>query len=509
MLKNFRRGHGSRNTPPAAQQTGYQQLPPQGTGYQPAFPQNTGYQPTPPQGTGYQPLFPQNTGYQPVPPQGTGYQPMPPQVTGYQPVPPQGTGYQPIPPQGTGYQPVPPQAPETEQKPRKRLGAFQIAVIVGAVIVVAWYLLTMFMPARTNFAQIKAGMLGARYSGDALIVRGETPYDAEGVTSIRYSAEEGRVVSRGMPICDVYSSGYSTREMTALQDFRDQIRDYQTSLLASETTYDARLARVETDVLSRAKEVRQILFGTRGNLSNQEKLLDTAITARQQYLRQKYANDQRMSRLNDDERAQQQRIDSWTKQYAAVTDSLISFYSDGYEYGLTTGNYTQFTPAEVRRMIGGEKPAASVAKGKTTIYRTIRDGEWKVLMLVRDQNWNPVEGQTYELQLEHFENTTVQAGVDSFTRSGGELLVRLSVASSVTPVLYMRTCQAELGDYIATLMVPARAIYVQDDMQGVVVVDGSNQSFIPIQIVYQDGDNVYVTAVTQGLLFEGQTVRLF
>ncbi|MDO4483367.1 MAG: HlyD family efflux transporter periplasmic adaptor subunit [Clostridia bacterium] len=161
-------------------------------------------------------------------------------------------------------------------------------------------------------------------------------------------------------------------------------------------------------------------------------------------------------------------------------------------------------------MIAGQKPELTTAqKGKTTIYRTVRDGVWYALMLVKDSTWNPVEGQTYELKLERVENTRVLATVESFTRNGNELLVRLVVHDSVEPVLYMRTCQAELGDYVQSLMVPKRAIYTQDNMTGVVVLDGANQLFVPVNILLEDGGNVYISAITQGLLYEGQTVMLF
>ena len=79
----------------------------------------------------------------------------------------------------------------------------------------------------------------------------------------------------------------------------------------------------------------------------------------------------------------------------------------------------------------------------------------------------------------------------------------------MAPVLYMRTCTAEVGDYITSLKVPARAIFTQQDTEGVVVVDGNSQGFIPVNILLRDGDDVYVEAVQQGLLFEGQTVKLF
>ena len=405
------------------------------------------------------------------------------------------------------YQMTPPQPPKP---PRKKLNILQLLILLAAFGFAIWYLVKTLAPAASPYATITAGTLGARYSGDCLIVRNETPFDAEGVTSVDYKAEEGSLVQRGDTICNVYSSSLSTKEVTALQDYRDQIRDYQLQLLAAETTYDAKMARVESDVLSRAREVREMIAGARGSLINQEKLLDAAIDARQQYLKQKYSSDQRLTRLYDDELSQEQRIQSWTKAYAATQEGLVSFYSDGYEYSLTAANYDTFIPSDVRRMYNGYKPEKSTTdKGKTTIYRTVRDGMWYVLFLSDDSTWTPVDGQTYELKLERFENTTVMATVESSTRSGGELLVRLSVSGSVKPVLYMRTCQAELGDYVSSLCVPSRALIRQDDMDCVVVVDGANQSLIPVNILLRDGDNVYITAIQQGLLYEGQTVLLF
>ena len=62
-------------------------------------------------------------------------------------------------------------------------------------------------------------------------------------------------------------------------------------------------------------------------------------------------------------------------------------------------------------MINGTKPSGSTSKTKTTIYRTINDGDWMVLMLMDDTSWNPVTGQSYDLQLERYSNTVVSATV--------------------------------------------------------------------------------------------------
>ena len=408
------------------------------------------------------------------------------------------------------YQMNPPTPPQQLQPENKRLSVPQIMLIVLVVGFAIWYLVTTLTPESDNFATVTAGTLGSRYTGDCLIVRDETPFDAEGVTSVAYVAEEGTTVYRGSLICNVYSSGFSTREMTTLQDYRNQIKEYQIKLLASEVATDTQMEKLESEVLTRAREVRDMISGVRGNMANQERLLSTAIQARQTYLKQKYTNDQRMSRLYDDEQSQMQRISSWTKQYAAMSEGIVSFYSDGYEYGLTVNNYDAFTPSEVRNMINGNKPAKStLQKGKTTIYRTVQDGHWYVLMLIRDSNWNPVEGAEYELKLENFKDTTVRATVDSFTRAGGELEVRLSVNDQVSPVLYIRTCTGVLGDSVSSLMVPQRALYEQDNMPGVVVTDGTYSYFIPVNVLEKRDGWVFISAIQQGALREGQTVRLF
>ena len=161
-------------------------------------------------------------------------------------------------------------------------------------------------------------------------------------------------------------------------------------------------------------------------------------------------------------------------------------------------------------MINGQKPSENaLMKGKTTIYRMVKDGHWCVLMLIRDSEWNPVEGAVYDLRLENFTDTTVKATVMSFTRTGDELEVRLSVEDSVLPVLYVRACTGVLGENAASLTVPARAIYTQDNMPGVVVVDGDYEWFIPVNILDRRDGMVFIAGIQQGVLFEGQTVRLF
>ena len=162
-------------------------------------------------------------------------------------------------------------------------------------------------------------------------------------------------------------------------------------------------------------------------------------------------------------------------------------------------------------MMQGEKPATSAAsRGRTDLYRMVKQNNYAVLMLVKDSNWNPVEGTTYKLVLEQFSNTVVDAQLLSFTRSGGELLLRLAVMGDVTDVLYMRTCTAQLGEYVDCLTVPESALYKREETQGVVMMsEDGNSWFVPVKVLRTEGGKAYISPVQTGSLTEGQTVRLF
>ena len=111
--------------------------------------------------------------------------------------------------------------PRKKRKKKKQGGGSGGAVwktLIALVLIggAAWYFLKdMLVDTRQSTAVIEMGTLGTSYTGDALIVRNETAYDEEGVQYIDYVAQEGSVVYRGEVVCYVYSTGYSSKEMTA------------------------------------------------------------------------------------------------------------------------------------------------------------------------------------------------------------------------------------------------------------------------------------------------------
>ncbi len=406
--------------------------------------------------------------------------------------------------------PKPPKPPKQKKK-KGGLKLILVLLLVAALVGTGLYfLLFRGGSGKANTATIELDYLGNSLRGDALIVRNETAYDEEGVQNIDYEVEEGSVVYRGDPLCYVYSTGYSTGEMNTLQDYRDQINDYQQTLLSAETAYDQRMDMLETEVLERGLEVRSLVQGARGNLINQEKILATAITQRQNYFRSKYATDTRLSRLYDDENTQKQRIESWIKPKLAAQESIVSFYTDGFEHALSPELYESYTPSQVRAMINGEKPETSAAeRGRIDLYRLVKKDNYAVLLLVNDKNWNPTKDGVYDLTLEQFTNTKVQAKVLSYARSGGELLIRLAVVDDVANVLYMRTCEATISESVQCMSVPEAAIHTQNDARGVVIQQNGVPSFVPVNILQESDGKVFIQPIQAGVLAEGMSVQLF
>lgn len=427
----------------------------------------------------------------------------------------------PLSPGGPGHTPPgspPPEGMEAPERipyqapPRRRslivylyIGLAALVLVLGAMGVTQ--LLNRTEP-RTAIVTISER--GSTYAGNAIIVRDESVFMQEGVSNILYIAEENAAVTRGDPVCTVYTTGFSSKELTQLQTFRRQIKDYLKILRDESDAPDTKLQLLETTIFDRAVETRALVQGAHGNLINQEKLLQDAMGSRYSYLRQKYPDDTKLTRLYDNESNQMQRIEVWTKQYAANDNGIVSFYTDGFEGALNMQSYVQFTPQQVKSMYGGKVPdTAQRPKNSIDIYRLVRPYSWAVLMLAEDLSWNPVVGEAYQLMIESFDNTTVEAVVESVTRSGGDLLVRLTVTSPVDPVLNIRSCHVQLSTSIITYEVPNSAIVNKEGVIGLVVSFKEGQFIVPIVVVSQDATSSYVVPVNPGYLWEGLSVQLF
>ena len=341
-------------------------------------------------------------------------------------------------------------------------------------------------------------------------------YTQNGMTMIEYAVEEGQEVERGKQVCTVYTSGFSTSELTKLENYRTQIKNYHKQLLANETTADAKLNSLESVILARAVEMQALVQGARGNMINQEALLKEAMQNRQAYLKLKYPDDQKLTRYYEDENTQAQRISSWTKQFSAQRAGLVSFYTDGYETALNMNTWLDYDPQQVRSMLRKAPEDPNRARNAVDIYRLVGTDSWSVLMLADEKDWTPMEGQIYQLVIESFDNMVVQAKVVSFILSGGEMLVRLSILnpeSSIENALYIRECRVSLGETSAnSLCVPDSAVMQENGINYVAIwyEDWNSWARVEVNILGENKQDktLTITPRNPGQLSVGMRVKL-
>ena len=366
-----------------------------------------------------------------------------------------------------------------KKKGGRLIGRVLIVILVLGVLVVAAWKLKGFTAQNMTTGIARAGVLGDEYTGSVVIARNEKLYETENKTRVDFIANEGSRVSRSSVICKVYSSGYNQTEINRLQNYRDEIQDYHVNQVFN-TYVDAALDANNDEVSALTQQVRTLVQGRGvGSLSNLETQLQSALNVRN----------------------------------TATEDCIVSFYTDGYEKMINANTYSTLTPADVRSVIRGIAPVQETASQRASdpIFRTVIEDEWYALFLCTDRDWNPVVGEQYQMQLTGFDNYVLPAQVESFSRIGGDLLLRMRVRSSVEPVLNIRTCGATVGDFVSGVYVPIRALYTMDNMIGVVVIEGGMQTFVPVTVIsYPDENTAFVRPTLAGSpLSDGKTILLF
>ncbi len=395
---------------------------------------------------------------------------------------------------------------------RVRIGLILIPLLLVMCVLIGVYAVRRIVSSNATTARVQESTMGNIYTGTLVIARNETLRESESNTTIDFIAAEGSHLRRNDPICRVYSSGYNQTEINRLNSYREQIQNFHENQVFSKYV-DAELDSENKEIAELAVQVRTLVRGRGvGSLTNLEKSISSLLSARRSYLKQQYPDDQNLSEMYKVENDQMKKIESWTTTYTAAEDCMVSFYTDGYEKFINANTFGTLTPQDIHQVIRGVLPEQSaVSRGNKPIYRTVLEDEWFALFLCQDRDWNPVVGEQYQVQLEGFEGYTVSGRVDSFTRIGADLLLRMRVTQSVAPVLNIRTCKAAVGDFLAGFYVPIKALYGMENMIGVVVVEEGVQTFVEVTVVsYPDSETAFVRPKLQGSpLKEGKTVRLF
>jgi len=228
---------------------------------------------------------------------------------------------------------------------------------------------------------------------------------------------------------------------------------------------------------------------------------------RQEYLRANKREDTKLTKLYDEENTRMTSIQSWRQVETAKTTGVVSFYTDGYESDLTPDRLSALSAADVRSVLAGNK--LSSASGKTSsIYRIVNQDKWYVALVADADTWNPVVGQEYYLQMQGLEDLACTASVTSVQKDSQNLLAVFEISDPIGPLIYQRTGKAMLSITISGLSVNSKAIHEQNGQTGVWLYDVPGGTFIPVEVLSNDGKNALIQPLVDGVIDVGQRVLI-
>ncbi|MEG0934769.1 MAG: HlyD family efflux transporter periplasmic adaptor subunit [Clostridia bacterium] len=390
---------------------------------------------------------------------------------------------------------------------RKRItGRFY--VFLALVLIGGYFVLRELIPDAAQEAVVTLANDTYSLSVDALVVRDEVVTSYEGKGRIVYTATEGQAVKAGDPVCEVYSAGYSEKEMEKLESVRQQVRAYHETIL--DNIVDTKLDALEAKVEESALKLKSLIANkTGGSLLNLEKELEQAMMARQEYLRQNRREDPKLNELYDRETKQMNAISSWRTLAPAPRAGLVSFYLDGYEDYLTVANLASLTASDVKAVLAGKRPETTVAaRLQTNVFRVVSNDKWYMVLMSSDAKWNPISGQEFTFQLEGFPDVAYAGTAIQVQKTQSEVLCVLEINGALGPMMNRRSGKAAIGVHLSGMSVPLGAVATQGGQSGVWLLDATGGTFVPVEVLSSDSHYALVSPLTEGTLAVGQRVQI-
>lgn len=389
---------------------------------------------------------------------------------------------------------------------RKRVtGRFYVFLLILAVI--AFLIVRPYLNLGSKEAVIMTANTQYSQMMDCIIVRDEAITTSESTARVEYIATENTLVNEGDTVAYVYTAGYSEGLLQKLEDTRSKIQDYHKNTIL-QNIKDANLERYDTIVDMMVLEFKHLVnHDTKGSLLTAARQLETAMVNRQEYLRANKREDTKLTKLYDEENTRMTSIQSWRKVEKANRPGVVSFYMDGYENDLTLETLPSLSASDVRTVLGGGKLSSQNSKNNG-IYRIVNQDKWYVALVANADTWNPVVGQEYYLQMQGFEDLAFTASVTSVQKESGTLLAVFEINDPIGPLIYQRTGKAMLSITISGLSVTSKAIYEQNGQMGVWLYDVPGGTFIPVEVLSNDGKNALIQPLVEGAIDVGQRVLI-
>ncbi len=371
-----------------------------------------------------------------------------------------------------------------EQKNKKKWIYF--AAASTAVLLLAVVLLVV---RGHRFFVAEQGTLVFSMDGEGLIVRSETLYKAENYGKTEFIATEGQAVSAGTSIADVYSEDYSESDYAALKELREKILDYQQNNALGDAVNEG-LASLDTQIASKAEEIRQAVREGLKDLLLLERSLCSLMDERATLLKEAAKNDTQLTDFYAQEEALGNRVENYRRTIVAEGEGLVSFYFDGIETLLTPENMEKLTVKDIENIIAGKLNYTTVTE--YPLYRLVERDLWYVVMVSGEEISEFSNDNTFYVQFSF--GDVSQATVYGWTEEAGKYIYYLEFDKPVDKFLSARQVEFSVSATYVGIEVPASAVKKKDGVAGVYYLDEETgrKTFEPVNVLIARDDRSLV-----------------
>ena len=391
------------------------------------------------------------------------------------------------------------------RKRRRVTGRFYIFLAI--LLAIAFLIIRPYLNFGDGTAVIMTANSSFSKTMDCVIIRDESVVSAESAARVEYLTPENSLVQSGDQVAYVYTAGYSENLLKKLEETRVSIQDYHKNVMLKDIK-DTDLERLDTIVDMMAQQFKDLVnHNARGSLLTVTRQLETAMVNRQEYLRSNKRDDTKLTKLYDEENTRMTSIQSWRTIERASDTGVVSFYMDGNEDDLNANTVSALTISDIKTVLSGKKLSRTKAK-TTPVYRLVNQDRWYVALITDGESWNPVVGQPYYVQFEGFEDLTYNASVTSVQKEGSTSVAILEIDDPIGSMIYQRIGRARLSATISGLSIETDALYEQNGQIGVWLYDVEGGTFVPVDVLSNDGKTALIQPLVENALQLGQRVLI-
>lgn len=365
---------------------------------------------------------------------------------------------------------------------------YAIWFFVAALVLLLVFNIFRYLNKNLSYALATKATVEQLFTGEATLIRNEKTISVSGGV-FEAAVTPGTRVSGKSLIGYLYKGTLDTETEKKLRDLNEQIAQLSASSLfndAHRSTLPEEVALDEAHAMMEA-----INAGDYNRISSHAMGIELALN-QQKEEGEKTDFDQQLLQLQAEKVKIEERISAVRENVHAPFGGIFSENIDGYE--------DVFSISGLKKLTSNQLKETRPVKDSGEFVKIVDNSEWFLAMNIPAKEANGMYvGMPVRIRLPELDEEAVQAEVYALNQDDSEVCLVLSCSQTISGVFDYRNAEVEVVTSSKSgFQIPAEALRMHEDQQGVYVVRDNLARFVPIEIVLQEEDFMLVSTTTSG-----------